>query len=304
MAKKKVPIERNITDEYGHINISREQYKYAYKQKKSRLKPFIFWPLFIFFFSLVAFNCYKLLLWNKDNKKIEKLGKELVEIAKPTVNEVEGELINPPKSKESDYWYYIKFPFYNVDFTELLRKNSDTVAFINVPNTNINYPIVQTKDNKYYLTHAFDKSKNDAGWVFMDYRNKANFSDSNTIIYGHGRLNKTVFGSLKNTLTSQWQNNKDNYVINISTPKANYVYQIFSIYTIEQEAYYLTNNFSTTKKKEEWLKIMQKRSIVNLNVELSNTDKVITLSTCENNYGSRIVVHGKLIKSINLKNTD
>ena len=297
MAKKIVPQEKNITDEFGHINISREQYKSTYKQKKSRLKPVVFWPLFIFFFSLISFNCYKLFTWDKDNKKIEKLGEELVKIANPTPEEDEGELINPPESKESDYWYYIKFPFYNVDFTELLKKNADTVAFINVPNTNINYPIVQTKDNNYYLSHAFDKSRNDAGWVFMDYRNKSDFSDSNSIIYGHGRLNKTVFGSLRNTLTPEWQNNKDNYVINVSTLKANYVYQIFSIYTIEQEAYYLTNNFQTKKKKEEWLKTMKSRSFIKLDVDLSSDDKIITLSTCENNYGNRIVVHGKLIKS-------
>lgn len=57
-------------------------------------------------------------------------------------------------------------PFYDVDFSQLLKKNLDTVAFINVKGTNINYPIVQTKDNDYYLTHAFDKSYNEAGWVF------------------------------------------------------------------------------------------------------------------------------------------
>ena len=66
--------------------------------------------------------------------------------------------------------------------------------------TNINYPVVQTNDNEYYLGRAFDKSKNDAGWVFMDYRNDVNNLSDNTIIYGHGRLDKTVFGSLKNAL--------------------------------------------------------------------------------------------------------
>lgn len=295
MAKKKKS-QRNITDEFGHIKISREIYKAFYKQKKSRLKPLVFWLLFFSFFCIIALNFTKLISWNQDNKKIEKLGIELVDIAKPKPIKREGNLINPPKEKESDYWYYIKFPFYDVDFTKLLEKNSDTVGFINVPNTNINYPIVKTKDNNYYLTHAFDKTKNYAGWVFMDYRNMSDFSDSNTIIYGHGRLDKTVFGSLKNTLNSTWQKNKDNYVINISSPSANYVYQIFSIYTINQETYYLINNFATTEKKNEWLKTMQNRSIIKTKTKVDENDKILTLSTCENNKGGRIVVQAKLIK--------
>ncbi len=294
MARKKN--NKNITDEFGHIKISREIYKAVYKEKKARLKPLFFFIFFMLFSSLIVFNFLKLSSWNKDNKKQEELQEEIIKIAKATPIEAEGKLINPPTNKESDYWYYIDFPFYEVDFNSLLKKNSDTVAFINVPNTNINYPVVKANDNNYYLTHAFDKSRNDAGWVFMDYRNDSNFTDSNTIIYGHGRLNKTVLGSLKNTLTSTWQNNRDNYIINVSTKKANFLYQIFSIYTIPEEKYYLTNNFSTKKDKEKWLKTMQERSIVKISTTLDVNDKIITLSTCENNNGGRIVVHGKLIK--------
>ncbi len=293
---KKNNVLRSVTDKNGHIKISREIYKALYKEKKSRLKPLFFWFLFSIFLIIFTCNSLKLFSWNKDNIRIEKLGIELFDIAKPTSLEEEGDLVNPPQDKESDYWYYVKFPFYNVDFSNLLKKNSDTIAFINVPNTNINYPVVKSSDNKYYLTHAFDKSKNYAGWVFMDYRNESNFTDSNTIIYGHGRLDKTVFGSLKNVLTSSWQNNKDNYVINISTPKTNYVFQIFSLYTIKEETYYLMNNFGTTKKKDKWLQTMQSRSIVKTSTSVDSDDKILTLSTCENNSGGRIVVHAKLIK--------
>ena len=100
-----------------------------------------------------------------------------------------------------------------VDFNELLSKNSDTVGWIEVKGTNINYPIVQTTNNEYYLNHAFDKTKNDAGWVFMDYRNDAKNFDQNTIIYAHSRYNQTMFGSLKNILSSSWYNNKNNHII-------------------------------------------------------------------------------------------
>ena len=70
----------------------------------------------------------------------------------------------------------------DVDIEKLIEQNDDTVGWINVNNTNINYPFMQTNDNKYYLTHAFDKSWNDAGWLFLDYRNNIN---NNKILNHH-----------------------------------------------------------------------------------------------------------------------
>ena len=87
--------------------------------------------------------------------------------------------------------------------------------------TNINYPYVQTTDNDYYLTHAFNKTRNSAGWVFLDYRNNPDLSDKNNIIYAHGRYDNTMFGTLKNALTNGWLKNKDNFVIKLSTPYEN-----------------------------------------------------------------------------------
>ena len=165
-----------------------------------------------------------------------------------------------------------------------------------MPNSNINYPIVQTTNNEYYLTHAFDKSYNSAGWVFMDYENLINFQSDNTIIYGHGRLDKTVFGSLKNALDKTWQGNLENYVIWISTPNENLVYQIFSIYTIDKESYYIKSSFSSTKEKQDWIKTMKSRNITNQYTPVDENDKILTLSTCLNNNGGRIVVQAKLIK--------
>ena len=109
-----------------------------------------------------------------------------------------------------------------VDFNELLRKNPDTVGWIEVKGTNINYPIVQTTDNSYYLNHAFDGSKNEAGWVFMDYRNDSVNFNQNTIIYAHSRLTGSMFGSLKKHLNSSWYTNKNNHIIRLSTPIEKY----------------------------------------------------------------------------------
>lgn len=88
------------------------------------------------------------------------------------------------------------------------------------------------KNNSYYLNHSFDQSNNNAGWVFLDYHNHLNNLDNNTILYAHGRLDTTMFGSLKNLLKSSWYDNPDNYLIKLSTPTSNSLWQVFSVYHI------------------------------------------------------------------------
>ena len=183
-----------------------------------------------------------------------------------------------------------------VDFNEILAKNPDTVGWIQVKGTNINYPIVQTTDNSYYLNHAFDKSINDAGWVFMDYRNDAVNFNQNTIIYAHSRLTGSMFGSLKNILASSWYSNKNNHIIRLSTPTENTMWQVFSVYTTPKESYYITPSFSTIESYQEFLNTMKSRSEVDFSAEVNPSDKILTLSTCKDNFGNRVVMHAKLIK--------
>lgn len=265
------------------------------KIKSIKLKPLPFILFILLFSSIIIINIKNILNWEKDNQEIKKIETNIEEEIEIEIIEEEGEIINPPKVKESDYWLYIKVPFQNVDLSALKEKNNDTVGFINVKNTNINYPIVQTTNNDYYLNHAYDKSYNEAGWVFMDYRNN-NFNDFNTIIYGHGRLNKTVFGSLKDLLKDSWQSNKENYTLTISSLTMNYVYQIFSIYTIDAESYYIKTEFDNNEEKLDWITEMNNRNTSIIYSPANINDKIITLSTCLNNDNGRIVVHAKLIK--------
>ena len=265
------------------------------KIKSVRLKPLPFIIFILLFSSIILINLKTILNWEKDNQEIKEIETNIEEEIEIEIIEEEGEIINPPKIKESDYWLYIKVPFQNVELEALKEKNNDTVGFINVKNTNINYPIVQATNNDYYLNHAYDKSYNEAGWVFMDYRNN-NFNDFNTIIYGHGRLNKTVFGSLKDLLKDSWQSNKDNYTLTISSLTMNYVYQIFSIYTIDAESYYIKTEFDTNEDKQDWITEMNNRNTSIIYSPANINDKIITLSTCLNNDNGRVVVHAKLIK--------
>jgi len=200
----------------------------------------------------------------------------------------------PPVYYPNDYWDYINVPVMNVNFNELLQKNPDTVGWIKVNGTKVNYPVVQTTDNDYYLSHAFNKTKNAAGWVYTDFRSDFVNFDKNTIIYAHNMSNRTMFGSLVETQKSYWYTNPDNTYIKISTPTSNTVWKVFSTYTTEPTTDYLRTNFENHDYLE-FLNIMKARSIYDFGVELSNEDKIITLSTCNDTGTKRIVVQAKMV---------
>lgn len=249
--------------------------------------------------TLLIFSSYKIYLWYHDNEEIdvqmEKI-EEVVEV-KETQDTEKVELVNPPAEvdKSDPYWDYIKVSLIDVDFENLLIQNNETVGWIQVGGTNINYPFVQTTDNKYYLTHQFDKKYNAAGWVFMDYRNNSKQYDYNTIIYAHGRLNRTMFGSLRNVVKESWYGNKDNHIVKISTETENTLWQVFSTYRIKTTSDYLQIDFSSDEEYSSFLTMLKDRSVYDYNVQLSPTDKIITLSTCHNDT-DKIVLHAKLIK--------
>ena len=182
----------------------------------------------------------------------------------------------------------------SVNFSELKSTNSDVVAWLMVDGTNINYPIVQTTNNDYYLNHDIVKDPKASGWTFMDYRNDVNMGDDNTIFYGHNLLNKTSFGSVSNIFTDGWVKNSNHYII-VRTPTKRYVYEVFSIYYIGPEVYYLQNDFYSDSEYKEFLDKLKSRSKYKFSATVSTRDKIITLSTCTDDNKGRKVVHAKLI---------
>ena len=269
--------------------------------KRRRLKKqAVMWGLiFLLSVSVLIISLTKVFVWFKDNNKTEAIAKEIIQEipVEEVLDDKETEIINKEKNpdKESDYWSYIKQSLINVDIDSLKEKNGDTIGWIKVNNTNINYPFVQTKDNDYYLSHAFDKSNNNAGWVFLDYRNNSDFSDKNNIIYAHARRDNSMFGSLRNVLKKEWYSNKDNHIIKLSTANENTMWQIFSVYKIPVETYYITTQFTTSSQYKAFLETITKRSIHQFNTTVDSSDKILTLSTCSGE-DDRIVVHAKLIK--------
>lgn len=197
--------------------------------------------------------------------------------------------------EDNPYWDYIKMNLISVNFDDLLKINNETKGWIQVNGTNINYPFVQTSNNDYYLTHSYDKSYNQAGWVFMDYRNDTVNYDKNTILYAHGMNNKTMFGSLRNILSSSWYNNTNNHIIKLSTPTENTLWQVFSVYHIETTNDYIQTEFASDEEYQSFLDMLKGRSAVTFDTSLNTTDKILTLSTCYNKT-DKVVMHAKLIK--------
>ena len=268
------------------------------KTKKLRFRKWVIVVFLIFFLSIFLLSASKVFNWFNDNNKVDNITEDILENVKvkEKKDNENTENINPPEDKWNDYWDYIKMNLLEIDFNQLLKRNSDTVGWIEVKGTNINYPIVQTTDNNYYLTHAFDKTENEAGWVFMDYRNDSVNFNQNTIIYAHSRLTGSMFGSLKNILNSSWYTNKNNHIIRLSTPTENTMWQVFSVYTIPKESYYITPSFNSNEAYLEFLNTIKSRSEVDFSGTVNTNDKILTLSTCKDNFGNRVVMHAKLIK--------
>ena len=254
-------------------------------------------------FCILVYSLSNIIRWKKDGDATKKQIEEIEE--KTEVEEVKEDSENveiieqEEKPDESNpYWDFIKMSLISVDFSDLKEANSDTVGWIQVNGTNVNYPFVQTDNNSYYLTHSFNKSYNSAGWVFLDYRNSKNLTDKNNIIYAHGRIENTMFGSLRTTLTNGWLNNQSNYVFKISTPSMNTMWQVFSVYKIAPVTDYLQVNFPSDSEYSNFLNTIIGRSAFNFETSVSKDDTIITLSTCYDD-NNRMVLHGKLIKKEN-----
>ena len=185
----------------------------------------------------------------------------------------------------------------NVDLNDLKKINSDTVGYIKVNNTNINYPVVKTNNNTFYLTHTFDKTENKAGWVFMDYRNHNDNFDTNTILYAHGRLDNTMFGSLRKVIKEEWYTNPDNYILQYSNDYYSSKWQVFSIYRVKETDDYIKTNFSSNEEYISFINLIKSRSIYDFNIDVNTNDNIITLSSCYNDT-DRMVLHAKLVSMV------
>ncbi len=238
----------------------------------------------------VGYSSYHIVGWMQDNEKTHEQIEKIQEIVEVKEKEDTASTVVVSESP------YTEEKFIDVDFDSLYSINSEVAGWIQVKGTNINYPFAQHSDNRYYLKHSFYPGSNSAGWVFLDYRNSLTELSRNTIIYAHGRVDGTMFGTLKDTMSESWLSHPENYVIKVSTPFQNYLFEVFSIYHIPTTSDYLYIDFSSNQSYLNFLQKIQGRSVHSFDTEVGVTDKILTLSTCYNDQ-EKMVLHAKLIKT-------
>lgn len=274
------------------------------KRKKIKWKNVLLLCIILFFSIVFIVSLYKVVYKLKEKSENDKLIKQidsLVNIEEVVSENKDNLIIDNEEDLEIEdsinyYYDYLKVPFMDVDYSSLKSINSDVVGWVNVSGAGINYPYVQTTNNSYYLYNSFDKTKNDYGWIFLDYRNQNNKLDKNTIIYAHGGNSLAMFGPLKKMFDKrEWFDNPNNHYIRLSTETYNYVFKVFSLYVIETTSDYLQIDFPTNSSYQEFLDMLLNRSYYDFSTSISSNDRIITLSTCYNKK-EKLVLHGKLIK--------
>lgn len=197
---------------------------------------------------------------------------------------------------DSETLTYIK-----AKLSALRVQNNDLVGWISIPDTRIDYPVVHTTDNEYYLNHGFDRSYLAAGSIFVDYRNSKDLSENyNTVIYGHNMLSGAMFSCISDFFSKSYFN--ENRLIYIYTDNGIYVYKTFNIYKvrIDKDVSYIDTEFESGEKFVEFCNRMMRSSAVRVDdITFAETDKIITLSTCTNSRNSeneRYCLQAKLIE--------
>ena len=267
--------------------------------KKNKKNKKIFAYCFSLFFALTLFfvNSYKIVAWFMDRQEVKAQINSIIDDTSMASLNIAGATASPDNTLAGNDDIYHKFldtELKKLSFTNLKKKNKDTVAWLKVNGTSINYPIVQSSNNDYYLNHSYNKKANSAGWVFMDYRNTTDELGQNTIIYGHSLWNRLMFGSLSQLFHQSHYSNSNNKYITLVTPSYQYQFEIFSTYTIKPELYYLTTSF-TTKSYKTFLNKIYNRSKIKFAMPKSNFQSILTLSTCYDDE-KRLVVHALLVK--------
>ena len=227
------------------------------KEKKMGFLSIFFLIIFIGIFIYTSTN---LVIWYKSNKELEENEKD---IFSKVVNVSEE---NPQNTK--------------IDFETLKNINSDVKAWINIEKTNINYPVMQTSNNDYYLKHDINKKYSSCGSIFLDCDSDASFTKKNTVIYGHNLLNGKMFAELTNILDGKL-GNKIN--IKIYLPEEEKEYEVFSAYMGEPSLEMKQNN--------SYQDILNKSSLEFQRKEENKENNIITLITCNSNSEKRIVVN-------------
>lgn len=183
----------------------------------------------------------------------------------------------------------------SIDFESLSKINPDIIGWIGFEGLEIDYPVVQTKDNEFYLNHLFSLEKNKLGAIFVDYRNKSDLSDRNTIIYGHNMKNGSMFSSLTNYKSQDYYDaNPD---ILLVTKEKKYRVDFFAGLVVDGSYESVRFSFSDEDDFNQYINSLEDMSTFKSSVIVGPQDRIISLVTCSYEFNNaRYALYGKLVE--------
>ncbi|MDH8678235.1 class B sortase [Fusibacter bizertensis] len=184
----------------------------------------------------------------------------------------------------------------NYPYKEYRDAYEDFVGWISIPGTKIDYPIVQTTDNEHYLNYDYTNSKNYAGAVYMDYKNKGNFYDNHISLYGHYMKNGTMFHDLHLFKEQSFFN--ENHSIYLTGLREKFRYEIYSVQIVSAYTYRLYLNLDASELNEYALHF-QRESLFDHEIENTDQLKLLTLVTCTYEFdNARLLIHAYQAESV------
>lgn len=184
----------------------------------------------------------------------------------------------------------------DIDFAALRSQNADVVAWIEIPGTNIDYAVVHTGDNEYYLNNNAAREPDDAGAIYIDFFNRGDFSDANTVIYGHNKFNGTMFTQLHEYESATFFEQND--VIKIHLPDGMYTYRVFAAYKTDDANFHYRYDFGDAAGMAQLLADVAAFGAATTALGgVEPSDRILTLSTCVFfEPRARFVVHAVLVE--------
>ena len=246
----------------------------------------------IFILVFIGYIGFKFFTWYGNYRRVNSTMDEIKDATTISnlVDDSNTTVIEPHEdiSKFAPYWNYINLSLIGVNLEEVRKVNSDTVGWIQIKGTEIDYPVVRGADNGYYTKHSFDNKTNNFGAIYLNSQTDLSDVPANTIILGNKTFMNTLFGKIDIINKPSWKQNDTNHIIKFATDNYTALYQVFSVY--KQKG---ISNFNIAPD-ENYLTEITNKSNYDFKTTVDLNDKIITVST--NSKRTNLVIHGKMIK--------
>lgn len=271
------------------------------KKKSGDIYKIICIILLVILIGIVAVWGYRIIVENRANSKYEEIQNTVNSAAKQAETEaviIETETEEETETETEEVQNAFDIPEKNLDWTSLYAENKDIYAWIYIPGTQVDYPVLQsTSDDTYYLNHNIDGSYGKPGCIYTEKINSKDFTNYNTVLYGHNMKNGEMFGCLHDYEDKTFFD--ENPYVYVYTEEKTYVYEIFAAYTATNAHILNTNDFSTQEGFADYLDnvVYNKALAGNFrnDTRVTSDNRIITLSTCTSNSSKRWLVQAVLV---------